>query len=77
VASGCRFRDCGHEREPGCAVKAAIESGTLSEERFASYLKLKRELRYLAHRQVLKANALEKLKWKPVAMFQKKMKKAE
>lgn len=77
VASGCRFRDCGHEREPGCAIKAAIESGALSEERFASYLKLKGELRYVAARQAMKANALEKLKWKQVAMFQKKMKKKE
>ena len=39
----CRFSDCRHETEPGCAVKAAIESGELSPERWAAYLRLKRE----------------------------------
>lgn len=39
----CRFSDCRHETEPGCAVKAAIESGELSAERWASYLRLKKE----------------------------------
>ena len=39
----CRFSDCRHESEPGCAVKAAIESGELSPERWAAYLRLKKE----------------------------------
>lgn len=39
----CRFTDCRHEREPGCAVLAAVERGDLSKERYASYLKLRRE----------------------------------
>jgi ribosome biogenesis GTPase len=77
LASGCRFRDCNHDSEPGCAIKAAIESGTLSEERYESYLKLKRELHYLAARQMMTANKVEKLRWKQVAMIQKKMKKKE
>ena len=46
----CRFRDCGHESEPGCAVRAAVARGELSEERLKSYLKLKREVRYLEDR---------------------------
>lgn len=46
VAAQCRFRDCSHETEPGCAVKKALEEGSLSEERFESYRKLKRELSY-------------------------------
>lgn len=45
-ASNCRFTDCRHELEPGCAVKAAIENGELSAERFKSYLKLKKEAKY-------------------------------
>ena len=43
-AERCRFRDCKHEGEPGCAVAAAIAAGELSAERLASYRKLKREL---------------------------------
>ena len=40
AAEGCRFRDCAHLDEPGCAVRAAVESGSLSPERLASYHKL-------------------------------------
>jgi ribosome biogenesis GTPase len=40
----CKFSDCQHETEPGCAVKAAIENGTLSREHFENYKKLQREL---------------------------------
>jgi len=47
LAARCRFPDCGHEREPGCAVRAAVEAGTVSEARWQSYLKLRRELRFL------------------------------
>lgn len=43
IAEGCRFADCGHESEPGCAVRAAIEEGTLDPERLARYRKLARE----------------------------------
>ncbi len=42
----CKFNDCRHESEPGCAIKAAIESGELTRERFESYLALKKEARY-------------------------------
>ena len=44
LAEQCRFRDCAHEREPGCAVRAAIEAGTLDAERYANYLKLRDEV---------------------------------
>jgi ribosome biogenesis GTPase len=43
LAQRCRFRDCGHDGEPGCAVRAALESGRLSSERFASWDSLRRE----------------------------------
>lgn len=44
----CRFADCTHGREPGCAVRAALEGGALSPERWDSYLKLQREIRFAA-----------------------------
>ena len=44
LALKCRFSDCGHRSEPGCAVRAAQDSGELSTERLGSYLKLKEEL---------------------------------
>ena len=43
LASGCRFADCSHETEPGCAIRAAIEAGSLEAERLARYRKLARE----------------------------------
>ena len=43
LAESCRFRDCRHVDEPGCAVRAAVESGELSEARFASYQALRQE----------------------------------
>jgi ribosome biogenesis GTPase / thiamine phosphate phosphatase len=51
LAAGCRFNDCAHDREPGCAVKAALAEGSLPVERWESYLKLQRELRFLAIRR--------------------------
>ncbi len=42
--AGCRFRDCTHNQEPGCAVKAAVDAGQLASERYASFLKLQSEL---------------------------------
>jgi ribosome biogenesis GTPase len=42
-AAGCRFRDCRHDREPGCAVRAAVDSGDLDPRRYDSYLKLQAE----------------------------------
>jgi ribosome biogenesis GTPase len=43
LAAGCRFRDCRHRQEPGCAVKAAAAAGTLPEDRLEAYLKLQAE----------------------------------
>ena len=44
----CRFSDCSHTNEPGCAIRKAIKNGTLMEERLESYLKLKKENEYAA-----------------------------
>jgi ribosome biogenesis GTPase len=50
LAEQCRFRDCRHDREPGCAVRAAIEAGTLDPARYANYLKLRDEVAGAADR---------------------------
>lgn len=46
LASECRFRDCTHTVEPGCAVQRAVSDGTLSAERVSGYQKLKKEAKY-------------------------------
>jgi ribosome biogenesis GTPase len=51
LAAQCRFSDCSHEREPGCAIRRALNDGTLARERWDSYQKLQRELRALAIRK--------------------------
>lgn len=51
LASRCRFGDCAHRTEPGCAVRAALDDGTLPAARWESYAKLQRELRALAVKQ--------------------------
>lgn len=50
LAEQCKFRDCAHQKEPGCAVRAAIERGELDEARFGNYLKLKAEVAAAADR---------------------------
>jgi ribosome biogenesis GTPase len=64
LAADCRFSDCSHEREPGCAVRAALADGSLSRERFESHRKLQRELRALAVRQDARLRAEERKKWR-------------
>jgi ribosome biogenesis GTPase len=51
LAASCRFTDCGHGNEPGCAVRGAVEGDRLAPERLASYLKLQGELRALEIRE--------------------------
>lgn len=46
LAESCRFRDCGHDEEPGCAVQAAVASGELSPARLKAWAKLEREVVY-------------------------------
>ncbi len=60
LASKCRFVDCKHKTEPNCAVKSAINDGTLSEERLVNYEKLKRELKMIENRKKLSERRAEK-----------------
>lgn len=46
LSANCRYANCSHEHEPGCAIRAAVERAELSEDRYASYMKLKKESEY-------------------------------
>lgn len=60
LALSCRFSDCTHTREPGCAVRQAVEDGKLTEERVESFLKLRGELARLAAKGDAQARAARK-----------------
>ena len=77
LAERCRFRDCSHESEPGCAVLAALESGALTEERLESWRKLQRERRWLETRVDARARAAEEAKWKAIHKSMKHHPKAD
>lgn len=64
LAENCRFSDCQHESEPGCAVQEALREGALDEARYQSYLSLKKELNFLHRKQNAAAARAERLKWK-------------
>lgn len=63
LAAGCRFNDCRHTTEPGCAVRVALEGGTLDAGRFASYLKLAHEARLAARRHDRVALEDTRVRW--------------
>ena len=75
LATLCRFRNCKHEKEPGCAVQQALLDGTLDEERFGNYQKLQQELDYLNRKQDQKAYLAEKERWKKITKLQRKNRK--
>src|SRR5438874_2543014 len=51
VAARCRFDDCGHAGEPGCAIRAALDAGTLAADRYAGYRKLAREEAFITQKR--------------------------
>ena len=67
LAPDCRFRDCRHDNEPGCAVKAAVADGRLEDRRLQSYLDLRREQDTLADRQDERAGLEKKRQGKILA----------
>ena len=71
VALDCRFNDCEHRSEPGCAIKAAIERGELDAARLESYRKLQRELRAVAARSDARVRAEQRRKWKQISVDNK------
>lgn len=73
LAESCYFSDCQHGQEPQCAVNQALEDGTLTRERYANYLKMQRELRYIEK----KANLTAKLELKKSNKKRSKSKQQE
>lgn len=63
-AESCRYRDCTHEAEPGCAVRAAVEAGELDPDRLANYHKMMRETEVAAARTDARIRAERDRKWK-------------
>lgn len=67
----CRFNDCSHGGEPGCAVAAALADGSLAADRWAAYLKLQKELEFVATRDNPAAEAAKRAKWKQIHKAQR------
>lgn len=63
LSGPCRFHDCAHRNEPGCAVVAAVTDGSLAEERFENWKALQRELAFQARRHDARLASDEKKKW--------------
>ena len=74
LARQCRFGDCSHGSESGCAVTAAINRGDLDPARLENFRKLQREINYLAYREENSTRLYEKLRWKKVAKQIKELK---
>ncbi|MFG3225093.1 ribosome small subunit-dependent GTPase A [Kitasatospora sp. NPDC048194] len=66
LAEECRFHDCNHHTEPGCAVRAALEDGTLPRRRMDSYLKLQRENEWIASRSDARVAKARTNRWKTI-----------
>ena len=71
LALHCRFSDCAHVTEPGCAIKSALGSGGLDAGRFQSYRKLQRELRAAAAKTDARIRNEDRKKWKQISMAAK------
>ena len=72
AAHSCRFKDCTHHEEPGCAVLQAVKDGLISEERLASYHRLTEELIFQSKKSEIGLKRLEKEKNKKIALAAKK-----
>ena len=72
LASRCYFRNCQHQDEPRCVVRAALEAGELDPARYRNYDKLQRELHYLELKQDKGAQIAEKKKWKKLSRLASK-----
>lgn len=76
LAESCRFGDCGHTNEPGCAVRAALENGALDDGRWQGYRKLQRELAFQESKDDPALRAARRRQWVAITKAQRSGKKA-
>ncbi len=67
LALNCRFGDCSHQGEPGCAIQEALAAGTIDAARYQSYEKLQKELEHVARKQDINAQLAERKRWKKLS----------
>lgn len=72
LAADCRFADCAHETEPGCAVQAGLADGTITERRLTSYRKLARENDWMAARTDKRLAAERERVWRDISKQQRR-----
>nr|WP_317940964.1 ribosome small subunit-dependent GTPase A [Sporosarcina thermotolerans] len=72
LSETCKFNDCRHIGEPGCAIQEALDTGVLSAERYANYVKLQKEIAFLDRKMNRQAQAAERDKWKKVTKSMRK-----
>ena len=77
LARECRFRDCSHVAEPGCAVQAALRSGGLAPERLESYRKLDREGAFISRKEDPAASVAHRKLWASKAKTERRRRRAE
>jgi ribosome biogenesis GTPase len=77
LASGCRFGDCAHRGEPGCAIQAALDDGSLDFERWASFQKLQREQAYAARQADPRLARETKVAWKKIHRAARQIQRAK
>ena len=75
LSTGCRFSDCRHEQEPGCAVLEAVKSGTLSSPRLENYHRLVRELAFEQEKAEIGHVLSERKRWKGISKLAKEISK--
>lgn len=75
LAKECKFADCGHNGEPGCAVLTALESGELPERRLESWRKLQREAEWMASRTDARLRKERANRWKAIHKDMRRMNK--
>jgi ribosome biogenesis GTPase / thiamine phosphate phosphatase len=77
LAAGCRFSDCRHEQEPGCAVQEAAKSGILPASRLENYHRLMRELAFEQDKAEIGLARSERKRWKGITKLAKEIKKRD
>lgn len=73
LAADCRFHDCAHQSEPGCAVQAAVADGVIAERRWESYRKLQRENEWIASRTDARLASERLKKWRAITKSHRAM----